>query len=86
MGLWFCGVLYAQEHPKAQPALFKAFQKTGSRLKVSSDRLGEAGNRICDPWFTRHSLIPYPTEASFIGSMPCGVRQDYFMCSIYKPM
>ena len=33
---------------------FKASQKTGQRFKVSSDRLGEAGNRTCDPWFTRH--------------------------------
>ena len=33
---------------------FKASQKTGQRLKASSDRLGEAGNRTCDPWFTRH--------------------------------
>ena len=30
---------------------FKASQKTGQRLKVSSDRLGEAGNRTCDPFF-----------------------------------
>ena len=37
----------------------KASQKTGLRLKVSSDRLGEAGNRTCDPWFTRHRFIPY---------------------------
>ena len=29
---------------------FKASQKTGQRLKVSSDRLGEAGNQTCDPW------------------------------------
>ena len=36
---------------------FKASQKTGQRLKVSSDRLGEAGNRTCDPWFTRHRFI-----------------------------
>ena len=43
---------------------FKASQKTGQRLKVSSDRLGEAGNRTCDPWFTRHRLIPYTTAAS----------------------
>ena len=35
---------------------FKASQKTGQRFKVSSDRLGEAGNRTCDPWFTRHRL------------------------------
>ena len=27
---------------------FKASQKTGQRLKVSSDRLGEAGNRTCE--------------------------------------
>ena len=25
---------------------------------------GEAGNRTCDPWFTRHRFIPYTTEAS----------------------
>ena len=37
---------------------FKASQKTGQRFKVSSDRLGEAGNRTCDPWFTRHSAYP----------------------------
>ena len=30
---------------------FKASQKMGQRLKVSSDRLKEAGNRTCDPWF-----------------------------------
>ena len=42
---------------------FKASQKTGQRLKVSSDRLGEAGNRTCDPWFTRHRFIPYTTVA-----------------------
>ena len=29
---------------------FKASQNTGQRLKVSSDRLGEAGVRTCDPW------------------------------------
>ena len=45
---------------------FKASQKTGQRLKVSSDRLGEAGNRTCDPWFTRHRFIPYTTAASLI--------------------
>ena len=43
---------------------FKASQKTGQQLKVSSDRLGEAGNRTCDPWFTRHRFIPYTTAAS----------------------
>ena len=35
---------------------FKASQKTGPRFKVSSDRLGEAVNRTCDSWFTRHPL------------------------------
>ena len=43
---------------------FKASQRTGQRLKVSSDRLGEAGNRTCNPWFTRHRFIPYTTVAS----------------------
>ena len=43
---------------------FKASQKTGQRLKVSSDRLGEAGNRTCDPWFTKHRFIPYTMAAS----------------------
>ena len=38
---------------------FKVSQKTGQRLKVSSDRLGEAGKRTCNPWFTRHRFIPY---------------------------
>ena len=38
---------------------FKASQKTGQRLKVSFDRLGEAGNRTCDAWFTRHGLSLY---------------------------
>ena len=45
---------------------FKASQKTGQRFKVSSDRLGEAGNRTCNPWFTRHSIIPYTTAASLV--------------------
>ena len=45
---------------------FKASQKMGQRLKVSSDRLGEAGNRTCDPWFTRHRFIPYTTAASLV--------------------
>ena len=43
---------------------FKASQKTGQRLKVSPDRLGKAGNRTCDPWFTRHRFIPYTIAAS----------------------
>ena len=47
---------------------FKASQKTGQQLKVSYYRLGEAGNRTCDPWFTRHRFIPYIT-AAYIGIM-----------------
>ena len=43
---------------------FKASQKTVPRLRISSDRLGEAGNRTRDPWFTRHRFIPYTTVAS----------------------
>ena len=43
---------------------FKASQNMGQRLKVSPYRLGEAGNRTCDPWFTRHRFIPYTTAAS----------------------
>ena len=43
---------------------FRTSQKTGQRLKVSSDRMEEAGNRTCDPWFTRHKFIPYTMAAS----------------------
>ena len=63
--LWF----YVLELQKAQPAStdsgsgFKLSQKTGQQLKVSSDRLGEVGNRSCDPWFTRHRFIPYTMSA-----------------------
>ena len=46
---------------------FKASQKMGQQLKVSSDRLGEAGNRTCDPWFTRHRFIPYTFFVAFLG-------------------
>ena len=61
MVLWF----YVQEHPKAQPAVvlvFKGSWKMGQLLKVSLDRLGEARNRTCDPWFTRHMFIPIDHE------------------------
>ena len=27
---------------------------------------GGAGNRTCDPWFTRHRFIPYITAASSV--------------------
>ena len=56
---------------------FKASQKRRPRLKVSSDRLREAGNRTCDPWFTRHRFIPYTTAAS---SFSC----RYFSFLLYE--
>ena len=43
---------------------FKASQKTGQRLKVSSDRLGEAGNRTCD-------------QKGFIASWSCCIAHLY---------
>ena len=39
---------------------FKASQKTGQWLKVSSNRLGEAGSRTCDPWLQDIGLSPTP--------------------------
>ena len=39
---------------------FKASHKTGQRLKVSSDGLGVAGNRTCDPWLQDIGLSPTP--------------------------
>ena len=57
---------------------FKASQKTGQRLKVSSDRLGEAGNRTCDPWFTRHRFIPYTKD---IGLFPTP-RRLLYCCNV----
>ena len=43
---------------------FKASQKTGPRFKVSSDRLGEAGNRTCDPSGINQIFIVLP-EVSY---------------------
>ena len=39
---------------------FKASQKTGQRLKISSDRLGEAGNRTSTPGLQDIGLSPTP--------------------------
>ena len=39
---------------------FKASQKTGQQLKVSSDRLGKAGNRTCHPGLQDIGLSPTP--------------------------
>ena len=40
----------------------KASQKTGPRLKVSSETLEEAGNRTCDPRFNRHPVLCFEVE------------------------
>ena len=53
----------ASEGSTSSGSGFKASQKTGPQLLVSFDRLREAGNRTCDPWFnTRHRLIPYSSS------------------------
>ena len=62
---------------------FKASQKTGQRLKVSSGRLGEAGNRTCDPWFTRHRFIPYTTAEIILAPLPA--HQHLFLKSKIYP-
>ena len=31
---------------------------------------GEAGNRTCDPWFTRHRFISYTTGAFLFVAFP----------------
>ena len=49
MVLWFFLCRGAPEGSTDSGSGFKASQKTGQQLKVSSDRLGEAGNRTCDP-------------------------------------
>ena len=53
-GLWFL-CPGTSEGSTGSGSGFKLSQKTGPRLKVSSGRLGEAGNRTYDPWFTRHT-------------------------------
>ena len=45
---------YVQEHPKAQPAVVLVLKRLRRRGNGLKSRLGEAGNRTCDPWFTRH--------------------------------
>ena len=56
----------------------KASLKMGQRLKVSSERLGEAGNRTCDPWFTKHRFIPFTTAAHIYWVLACAL--SYFLC------
>ena len=65
---------------------FKASQKMGQRLKVLSERLGEAGNRTCDPWFTRHRFFPYTTtcEGFFLTDQGYGLKHS--SNRLYKPM
>ena len=87
VGLWLYGfcVLFvcfvcflcpgAPEGSTGSGSDFKASKKMGPQFKVSSDRLGKAGNRTCDPWFTRHRLIPYTTAASLRLTF-CGKPSD----------
>ena len=49
---------FVQELSKAQPAVVLVLK----RLRSLNSR--PAGNRTCDPWFTRHRFIPYTTAAS----------------------
>ena len=65
---------------------FKASQKTTQLLKVSSDRLGEAGNRTCNPWFTRHRFIPYTTAALLLmnGPLLCTLKYGNFRFIVFK--
>ena len=53
---------------------FKPSQKTGPRPKVSSDRLRQAGNRTCDPLFTKHRFNPYTAAASSYALILTGSR------------
>ena len=62
---------------------FKASQKTGQRLKVSSDRLGEAGNQTRDPWFTWHRFIPYTFFVAFLGINQFRLVGLRFVCWLY---
>ena len=65
-GRFMVFVVLCQGAPKGSTGSgsgFKVFQKTKPQLKVSSDRLVEAGNQTYDPLFTRHRLIPYTMAA-----------------------
>ena len=64
----FCSS-YVQEISKTQPAVvlvLKRFRRRGNGLKSHRTDWGEAGNRTCDPWFTRHRFIPYTTATNGI--------------------
>ena len=64
---WVYGfVVGAPEGSTDSGSGFKASRKTGLWLKVSSDRLRDAGNRTCDPWFTRHRFIPYTKADTYM--------------------
>ena len=70
----------APDGSKAVVLVIKHLRRWGHSSKVSSDRLGEAGNRTCDPWFTRHRFIPYTMVASFhpfIFLWPCSLAISY---------
>ena len=95
MGLWFVNLMSRSTRRLAGSGSgFKASQKTGPRLKVSADRLGEAGNRTCDPWFTRHRVIPFTTglygsscicyqQMTLVGK---GLINCYILKTIYFPL
>ena len=47
---------------------------------------GEAGNRTCDPWFTRHSAYPLHHEGGFLKKKFCGFsvgRNQYWAGRVY---
>ena len=48
---------------------FNASKKTGPRIKVSSNRLGETGNWTCDLWFTMIHCNSYKAS----------MRADHFL-------
>ena len=58
---------------------------------TESSFYGEAGNRTCNPWFTRHRFIPYTTTAfkknTFcgfsMGSNQYWARRVYDLCVYY---
>ena len=50
-----CVLVLCREHPKAHRKLFN----------------GEAGNRTCDPWFTRHRAYPLHHGSFLKWHLPC---------------
>ena len=45
----------------------------------------EAGNRTCDPWFTRHRFFPYTTAASLtLGARGWPLIYICFLITVYS--